>query len=247
MRQQYDHIPRDLTREFCTTHWSSVLRAGGETSPEADRALDDLCRAYWYPLYAYVRRQGRSAEDAQDLTQEFFARLLERRHLRLADPGRGRFRTFLLSSLKNFLINEWEKSRASKRGGTCVTFSLNEEKADVRYLAEIADGLTPEQIYEKRWAVTLLERVLESLRQEYKEDKAALFETLKPYICGDTVPAGYDEIARRLGMKAGAVRAAMHRLRQGYRRLLRDEVSRTVATSADIDEELRHLIRALRS
>ena len=237
---------RESPREFTTTHWSVVLLAGGEASTEADRALDDLCRAYWYPLYAYVRRQGRSAEDAQDLTQEFFARLLERQHLRLADPQRGRFRTFLLSSLKNFLINEWEKSRAAKRGAS-VTFSLDEREADVRYLAEVADGLTPDRIYEKRWAVTLLERVLANLRQQYVDgDKTLLFETLKPYVCGDTILNGYDEIAGRLGMSAGAVRVAMHRLRESYRALLRAEVSRTVATAADVDEELRLLIAALR-
>ena len=237
-----------FVREFTTTHWSVVLLAGGETSAEAERALDELCRAYWYPLYAYVRRQGRSAEDAQDLTQEFFARLLERKHLRLADPERGRFRTFLLSSLKNFLINEWEKARASKRGGASATFSLDQREADVRYLAEVADGLTPDRIYEKRWAVTLLERVLASLRQKYvDDDKASLFESLKPYVCGDAMLNGYDEIAGRLGMSAGAARVAMHRLRETYRELLRSEVSRTVATEKEVDEELRHLIAALRT
>ncbi len=238
----------EAAREFTTTHWSAVLLAGGDTSAEADRALEDLCRTYWYPLYAYVRRQGRSADDAQDLTQEFFARLLERKHLRLADPDRGRFRTFLLSSLKNFLINEWERARAAKRGGTSVTFSLDQQDADGRYLAEPADGLTPERIYEKRWAVTLLERVLASLREKYvAQDKALLFETLKPYVCGDAMADGYDEIAARLGMSAGAVRVAMHRLREAYRELLRAEVSRTVGTPADVDQELRHLAAALRS
>src|SRR5688572_1037436 len=174
MTLQNQDLPHALPREFTTTHWSVVLLAGGETSTEADRALDDLCRAYWYPLYAYVRRQGRAAEDAQDLTQEFFARLLERKHLRLADPERGRFRTFLLSSLKNFLINEWEKSRAAKRGGASVTFSLNEQDADGRYVMEPVDGLTPDRIYEKRWAVTLLANVLARLRQKYLAANKAL-------------------------------------------------------------------------
>ena len=237
-----------LAREFTTTHWSAVLLAGGETSAEADRALEDLCRAYWYPLYAYVRRQGRSAEDAQDLTQEFFSRLLERKYLRLADPERGRFRTFLLSSLKNFLVNEWEKSRAAKRGGGCVTFSLNEQDADGRYLMEPVDGLTPDRIYEKRWAVALLANVLARLRQQYlAHDKVVLFEALKPYVAGDTIVEGYEEIAARLDMNAGAVRIAMHRLRETYRQLLRDEVARTVEGPADIDEELRHLVAALRN
>jgi len=248
VREQYDHIPKGLAREFCTTHWSAVLRAAGETSPEADRALDDLCRTYWYPLYAYVRRQGRSAEDAQDLTQEFFARLLERNAVRLADRERGRFRTFLLSSLKNFLINEWEKARAAKRGGGGVAFSLDEQDADGRYVMEPVDGLTPERIFEKRWAATLLANVLARLRQEYlAHDKGLLFDSLKPYVCGDTITEGYEEIAGRLGMSAGAVRVAMHRLRDMYRELLRAEVARTVESPVDIDEELRHLVAALRT
>jgi len=240
-------VPQNSQREFSTTHWSVILRAGGEASAEADRALEDLCRTYWYPLYAYVRRQGRSAEDAQDLTQEFFARLLERKYLRLADRERGRFRTFLLSSLKNFLVNEWEKSRSAKRGGGAVTFSLNEQEANGRYLAEPADGLTPDRIYEKRWAVTLLERVLVLLREKYlADDKALLFETLEPYVCGESMLEGYDEMAGRLGMSAGALRIAMHRLRVDYREVLRDEVARTVGTPADVDQEVRDLVAALR-
>jgi RNA polymerase sigma-70 factor (ECF subfamily) len=237
-----------LAREFATTHWSVVLLAGGDASSEADRALEDLCRAYWYPLYAYVRRQGRSSEDAQDLTQDFFSRLLERKSLRLADPQRGRFRTFLLSSLKNFLVNEWEKSRAAKRGGGCATFSLNEQDADGRYLMEPVDDLTPDRIYEKRWAVTLLANVLARLEQRYlAHDKALLFDALKPYVAGDTVMEGYEQIAARLGMSAGAVRVVVHRLRENYRQLLREEVSRTVEGPGDVDEELRHLIAALRA
>ena len=241
-------IQQGSEREFRTTHWSVVLCAGGEPSSEADRALEELCRAYWYPLYAYVRRQGRSAEDAQDLTQEFFARLLERRYMQLADPLRGRFRTFLLSSLKNFLVNEWEKSRAAKRGGGAITFSLDEKEADGRYLAEPVDGLTPDRIYEKRWAVTLLERVLGLLREKYAaEAKMALFEALKPYVWGETIQDGYDEIATRLGMTTGALRISMHRMRDSYRALLRQEVARTVSAPADVDRELRELVAALRT
>jgi RNA polymerase sigma factor (sigma-70 family) len=242
--QTAPHSPK----EFTTTHWSVVLLAGESASVEADQALENLCRTYWYPLYAYVRRQGRSADDAQDLTQDFFARLLEKKYLRLADPQRGRFRTFLLSSLKNFLINEWEKSRTAKRGGADVTFSLDEQDAEGRYLAEPVDGLTPDRIYEKRWAVTLLEKVLARLREKYlMEDKAPLFEALKPYVWGETLMNGYDEVAARLNMSTGALRVAMHRLRESYRELLRDEVARTVASPAEIDEELRQLVAALRS
>jgi RNA polymerase sigma factor (sigma-70 family) len=240
--------PQAISERFVTTHWSQVLLAADSDSPNSAEALEQLCHSYWYPLYAYVRRQGRSAEDAQDLTQEFFARLLERKVVRLADPERGRFRTFLLSSLKNFLINEWEKARAAKRGGGGVAFSLDEQDADGRYLTEPIDGLTPERIYEKRWAVTLLAIVLERLRQEYlAHDKELLFDALKPYVCGDTITEGYEEVAGRLGMSAGAVRVAMHRLRDTYRELLRAEVARTVDSPVDIDEELRHLVAALRT
>ena len=235
-------------REFVTTHWSAILLAGGTASEQADTALDQLCRDYWYPLYAYVRRQGHAAHDAQDLTQGFFARFLERKHLRLADPERGRFRTFLLCSLKHFLINEWEKSRAEKRGGAHSMVSWDEQTAEGRYLVEPVDGLTPESIYEKRWAVTLLEKVLGRLRDKYTaEQKAPLFDVLKPYVWGDTITVGYDVLAARLGISVGALRVAMHRLRESYRELLRDEVSRTVASPADVDEELRHLVAALRN
>lgn len=239
--------PPQLPREFTTTHWSVVLRAGESASVQADQALESLCRAYWYPLYAYVRRQGRSADDAQDLTQDFFARLLEKKYLRLADPERGRFRTFLLSSLKNFMVTEWQKSCAQKRGGAHVVISWEEGNAEGRYLAEPIDGLTPERIYEKRWAVTLLEQVMVQLRDKYAVDgKETLFDALKPYVWGETMLDGYDATAARLGMSEGALRVAMHRLRELFREHLRAEVARTVETPAEVDEELRHLIAALR-
>ena len=248
MNNPDSQLPQHSAREFATTHWSVILLAGGAASEQADTALEHLCRAYWYPLYAYVRRQGHDAHDAQDLTQDFFARFLERKHLRLADPGRGRFRTFLLCSLKHFLINEWEKSKAAKRGGAHTIVSWDEQTAEGRYLAEPVDGLTPESIYEKRWAVTLLEKVLARLREKYTtEQKSPLFDALKPYVWGDTITEGYDVLAVRLGISVGALRVAMHRLRESYRELLRDEVSRTVASPAEVDEELRHLVAALRN
>ena len=248
MNQPDSQSPPQFAREFVTTHWSVVLLAGGSASLEADMALEDLCRAYWYPLYAYVRRQGHPAIDAQDLTQDFFARFLERKHLRLADPEHGRFRTFLLCSLKHFLINEWEKSRAAKRGGAHAIVSWDEQTAEGRYLAEPVDGLTPDRIYEKRWAVTLLEKVLARLREKYvAAEKAPLFDALKPYVWGDTIVEGYGVLAARLGLSEGAVRVGMHRLRESYRELLRDEVARTVASPAEVDEELRHLVAALRN
>ncbi len=239
--------PPQLAREFVTTHWSVVLLAGDTASVEANQALEYLCRAYWYPLYAYVRRQGHAATDAQDLTQDFFARLLEKKYLRLADPHRGRFRTFLLSSLKNFLVNEWEKSRAAKRGGAQVVFSLDERDAEGRYLAEPVDGMTPERIYEKRWAVTLLDEVMRQLHEKYAADgKGPFFDVLKSYVWADTMADGYDAIATQLGMSEGALRVAMHRLRETFRERLRAEVARTVESPEEIDEELRHLVATLR-
>ena len=239
--------PQSLPREFTTTHWSVVLLAAESQSVEADSALEHLCRTYWYPLYAYVRRQGHSVDDAQDLTQSFFARLLERKYLSLADPQRGRFRTFLLSSLKNFLITEWEKSRALKRGGVHTHFSWDEQDAENRYLAEPVDGLTPERIYEKRWAVTLLEQVMTRLRQHYAADnKSALFDALKPYVWNDTMTEGYESIAKQLNVSEGALRVATYRLRESFRERLRAEVACTVGSPAEVDEELRHLVAALR-
>ena len=235
-------------REFATTHWSIVLLAGGAASPGADQALEHLCQSYWYPLYAYVRRQGHTSTDAQDLTQDFFARFLQREYFKLADPNRGRFRTFLLSSLKHFLTNQWRKEQAAKRGGGQNVLSWDEQTAEGRYLAEDVSGFTPESIYEKRWAVTLLEKVLGQLRARcVANGKAAMFDALKPSLLGDTMIEGYDAIATRLGSTPGAVRVAMHRFREEYRELLRDEVARTVASPADVDAELRALVAALRN
>jgi RNA polymerase sigma factor (sigma-70 family) len=240
--------PPNFPREFTTTHWSVILLAGSAASAEADTALEHLCRTYWYPLYAYVRRQGHSVDDAQDLTQSFFARLLERKHLSLADPQRGRFRTFLLSSVKNFLINEWEKSRALKRGGGHTLFSWDDQNAEGRYLAEPVDGLTPEHIYEKRWAVALLDQVMTRLRDQYTaHGKGQLFDALKPYVWDDVMADGYDAISARLGLSEGSLRVAMHRLRESFRELLRAEIACTVESSAEIDDELRHLVAALRN
>ncbi len=238
-------LPSSLPREFTTTHWSAVLLAGGETSAEADRALEELCGAYWYPLYANVRRHGRSAEDAQDLTQEFFARLLEHKYVRLANPQRGRFRTFLLSSLKNFLINEWEKARTIKRGG--VKFSLDAEHAELKYREEPADEMTPDRIFEKRWANALVESVLTRLRAEYIAiGKVDLFEELKGHVWGDG-GGTYAEAAARLKTTEGALRIGAHRLREQFRRVLREQVAHTVAAPHEIEAELRHLISVLQT
>ena len=212
----------------------------------AQEALETLCRTYWYPLYVYVRRQGQSPHDAQDLTQEFFARLLEKKYLRLADPDRGKFRAFLLKSLKHFLVNEWEKARTQKRGGGEYVIPLDAEIAESRYAAEPALALTLDEVYEKRWAVTLLEAVLVGLHESYAASgRLSVFETLKVFIWGDQTTLSYAEVAPQLGLTEGAVKVAVHRLRSRYRELLREEIAKTVATPGEVDEELRHLIAVL--
>jgi RNA polymerase sigma factor (sigma-70 family) len=231
---------------FATTHWSVVLAAGHSSVPGAQEALEKLCRAYWYPLYVYVRRQGKSPHDAQDLTQEFFARLLQKNYLRLADPDRGRFRAFLLKSLKNFLVNEWEKARTQKRGGGRCFIHLDAEIAESRYAAEPVQALTLDEIYEKRWAVTLIEAVLTRLRESYAEtDRLPVFEALKAFIWGEQTTLSYADVAPQLGLAEGAVKVAVHRLRVRYRELLRAEIAETVATPGEVDEELQHLIGVL--
>src|SRR2546427_4406204 len=172
--------------QFATTHWSVVLAAGERDSPQASEALEKLCRTYWYPLYVYVRRQGNSPEDAQDLTQIFFSRLLEKNYVAKADRDRGKFRTFLLRSMKNFLVNEWKRAGRLKRGGGVEFISFDANVAEDRYAAEPASESNPDAAYEQRWAVTLIEQVLTALRQEFNAaDKARLFEELKGFIWGD--------------------------------------------------------------
>ena len=240
-----DHLPASA-REFTTTHWSIVLAAGHSSVAGAQEALETLCRAYWYPLYVYVRRQGQSPHDAQDLTQEFFARLLEKKYLRLADPDRGKFRAFLLKSLKHFLVNEWEKARTQKRGGGQCAIPLDAEIAEGRYATEPVQALTLDEVYEKRWAVTLIEAVLAHLRESYAATgRLPVFETLKGFIWGDQTTLSYAEVAPQLGLTEGAVKVAVHRLRSRYRELLRAEIAKTVATPGEVDEELQHLIAVL--
>lgn len=233
---------------FATTHWSVVLDAGQDDSPQAAGALEWLCRTYWYPLYAYVRRQGHNPVDAQDLVQEFFARFLERNYLRLADRNRGRFRTFLLTSLKHFLINEWSKANCEKRGGRQSLLSWDKELAESRFAAEPAIEQAPDALYDRRWAATLMERSLAALRKEFEQSgKQDLFDRLKVFVWGEKNSISYAAMAEELGMTEGAVKVAVHRLRQRYGDLLRTEVGRTVATPAEIDEELRYLISVIRS
>jgi RNA polymerase sigma-70 factor (ECF subfamily) len=231
---------------FVTTRWSVVLTAGRRDTTQSRDALEQLCRTYWYPLYAYVRRRGHSPEDSQDLTQEFFARLLERHWLARADQARGRFRTFLLTAMERFLANEWDKVRALKRGGGLALLPLQLDTAETRYGAEPADTHTPEQAFERRWAVSLLDAVLRELEAEQRsEGKAEQFAALKQCLIGDRASLPYDQIAAAAGLSEGAVKVAVHRLRQRYRELLRAEIANTVSSAEEVDAEMRHLFNVL--
>jgi RNA polymerase sigma factor (sigma-70 family) len=240
--------PGEVVRQpaFVTTRWSVVVTAGGRDTTRADEALAKLCQTYWYPLYAYVRRRGHSPEDAQDLTQAFFARLLERNWVAAADRQKGRFRSFLLSALNHFLADEWDKARAQKRGGGRTPVPLKFDTAETRYGHEPVDNVTPEQSYERRWALTLLDEVLKRLQTEYEQEgRAELFAELNPCLIGDRTSQPYAELAVKLGVTEGAVKSAVHRLRQRYRQLLRDEIAQTVAEPGELNEELQHLFRTL--
>ena len=228
---------------FATTHWSMVHAASGPARDEATIALASLCETYWYPLYAYVRRRGHGADDARDLTQAFFAKLLEKGYVHEADRARGRFRTFLLAALGNFLNKEFDREQALKRGGGRRLFSLDFETAEGRYLREPAESMTPEQ----RWALTLLDRVMAFLRDEYaRMGKETLFKRLEESLLGDSAGSTYQETAEALGMTEGAVKAAAHRLRGRFREILRAEIREIVSTSDEIDDEIRLLFVALR-
>ena len=230
---------------FATTHWSVVLAAGRTDVPQAQDALEKLCQTYWLPLYAYVRRRGYSPEDAKDLTQEFFAWLLDRNWLARADQQRGRFRSFLLTSFSHFLANEWDKARAQKRGGGQVV-SLPCNAAEARCGWEPADNLTPEQSFERRWALTLLDQVMDRLSAEYAQaGKGELFGELKPCLLGERAAQPYAALAVKVGMTEGSIKVAVYRLRQRYRQLLRDELANTVAAPEEVEEEMRYLFAVL--
>ena len=230
---------------FTTTHWSVVLEAQGE-SPAAQEALETLCRTYWRPIFAFLRRQGIPPEEAEDITQGFFAELLERRSLSAVRKEKGRLRSFLLGGLKYFLANEERRAMAVKRGKGQRPIPLEELQAGERIETEPADPMTPDEIYERRWALTVLERVLSRLKKEYlAADNAALFDSLKQLLPDEPGSPSQAEIAARLGMSENAVRQAFYRFRQRYQSLLREEIANTVATPGDIEDELRHLIAVL--
>jgi RNA polymerase sigma-70 factor (ECF subfamily) len=230
---------------FQTTQWTLVVAAGDSQHPDSRAALADLCQAYWYPLYAYLRRRGYPQEEAEDLVQGFFTQLLEKNYIKAADKERGRFRSFLLTSLKNYAANEWDRRTAVKRGGTSTTLSLDFEDAEGRYVIEPADERTPEQEFDRGWAMAQLTHVLERMRSEAGSgDAAERFELLQGFLTGEGEGIPYKEAAERLGMSEGAVKVAVHRLRQRFGAVLRDEVARTLADPDDVDDEIRHLFAA---
>ena len=232
---------------FTTTHWSVVLEAQGE-SPAAQKALEKLCRIYWRPLYGFVRRQGVSPEDAQDLTQGFFALLLERRDLRSVRKEKGRLRSYLLTALRHFLADEHRRAMAVKRGKGQKLIPLEQLCAEEKSRVEPAEPLTAERIYERRWASTLLDRVLSRLEDKYRErDNAALFDSFNQLLGDEPGAPSQADIAAQLGMTENAVSQAFHRFRQNYQSLLREEIAHTVATPGDIEDELRYLIAVIRA
>jgi RNA polymerase sigma-70 factor (ECF subfamily) len=231
---------------FVTTRWTVVLAAGRNDTPNARAALAELCQMYWYPLYAYVRRKGYAPHDADDLTQGFFTWLLEKDTLAAADPARGRFRSFLLTRLNHFLADEWDRLKAQKRGGGQRLIPLEGGTAETRYQIEPVDARSPDKLFEYRWAMTLLEHVVERLHQEYEKDgKATLFDELKGCLSQARAAVSYGAAAERVGLSEGALRVAAHRLRQRYRELLRAEIADTVSGPEEVEDELRYLFSVL--
>ncbi len=231
---------------FVTTHWSVVLAAGRAESDSARASLEKLCRTYWAPLYTYVRRRNYHPEDAQDLTQEFFARFLSKNYLQTVEPGRGSFRGFLLTAMQHFLANEWDKARAAKRGAGQSPIPLEELSAENLYRAVSVQERTPEETYDQSWALALLEQVRHRLCDEYtRAGKGPQFDQWLRFLPGEASPLSYAETAQLLGLTEEAVRSEVYRLRKRYRELVRHEVAQTVATPGEIEEELRYLIAVL--
>lgn len=227
---------------FQTTHWSQIRAAADASRPGAEEALSSVCAAYWYPVYAYARGCGLSPEDAQDLTQAFFARVIEKSFLAAADATRGRFRWFLLTSLQNFLRNELDRAQALKRGGALPNLSWDALEAEQRFAAEPVESMTPDLLFDRSWALVVMSQSLERLAGEFAANgRAAVFQQLKRYLEGTNAQNGYEEAAECLGISPAAIRVAVHRLRERFRQLVRDEIARTVSDSTEIDDELRHL------
>jgi RNA polymerase sigma-70 factor (ECF subfamily) len=246
MREPEREPKPESPRVFATTHWSVVLAAGKEESVLAQSALEALCRAYWYPIYVYVRRKGYGADDAQDLTQEFFAQLISKHHLRLADRNKGKFRTFLLTGLDYFVAREWSRAHRQKRGGQFSFISLDQQTPEERYRLEPADGDTPEKKFAREWALAVLKQTMDALERECEADgKGSLFREARNLLSGERASGAYAGISERLGMAAGAARMAVLRLRQRHGELLRAELAQTVSRAEEVDEEMRFLLEAL--
>jgi len=254
MAQPDDNLPvttyhcygLDKAAAFSTTHWSVVLTAARDDPVGASAALEKLCRKYWYPIYAFVRRRGADRQEAEDLTQGFFAHLLEMETLKKADRRKGKFRTFLLSALTKFLSNEWDKRQTAKRGGGRQILSLDEAAAEERYSVEPVEPGSPEKLFDQRWAATLVDGVLTRLREEYRtRGKAELLAQLESGLTQEAAPGGYAECAGTLGLSEGAVRVALHRVRRRFGELLREEIAQTVTSPAEVDDEIRHLFAAI--
>lgn len=230
---------------FATTHWTVVLAAGKRHAPQSDRALEELCRSYWFPLYAYVRHRGHNKQDAEDLVQEFFARFLAKNYLANLASEKGKFRAFLLASLKHFLANEWDKAQAQKRGGGVTPLSLDWQTADTKFQVAATNDPSPDKAFDREWALALLAKVIERLQTECEADgKTKLFEQLKIFLTTGKGALSHTDAAKNLGMDETVVRVAVHRLRKRYRLLLREEISQTLADAADVDEEMRALFGA---
>jgi RNA polymerase sigma-70 factor (ECF subfamily) len=239
---------QETPRVFATTHWSVVLAAGESSSDGGQTALETLCGAYWYPIYVYVRRKGHGPESAQDLTQEFFAQLISKEHLKLADRNKGKFRTFLLAMLDHFLAREWSRAHRQKRGGQFAFISLDQQSPEERYRIEPQDNETPERNFDRQWALTVLERTMSTLEQECSSSgKADLFQEAKPLLTARPETGTYVEISKRLAISEGAIRVAVHRLRQRYGELLSSEIAQTVERPADVQQEIRYLLGVLSS
>ena len=235
-----------MNHKFQTTHWSVIVAAGQGSPSQAKSALTSLCEIYWFPLYAYALRQVQNTHEAQDLTQSFFAELLDKNYVGKATPDRGKFRAFLLTAFKNFLSKQWEKQKALKRGGGRVAISLDFEFADSRLSIEPADGLTPEQCYDQQWTIALLEQILQQLQIEFERSgKAEQFAELKAFIIGDHSGITYAQVSEKLGMTEAAAKKSASRMRQRYRELLRDAIAQTVNGPGEIDDEIRSLFATL--
>lgn len=236
-----------MSARFATTHWSQVLAARDGSDTRAREALARLCETYWYPLFIFIRSRGYDADSARDLIQGFFAILLEKDYLASVDPAEGKFRSFLLAAVKHFLSHERDRERALKRGGGTLTLSLDMRDAEGRYRLEPVDECTPEQIFQRRWALTVLGRALQNLRQASAEaGKEVMHESLKPYLMGEEPRRPYRKVAAELGMTEVALRSAVHRLRKRFAVELRSEIAETVAAEDDIDEEVRYLLTVIK-